>query len=76
MSEVHRERVHELVKDKALKLMQSDRLDIFEMSFKTGAERLYLTAIAAERGVQLSNTRLPTHSNGLLGSRTSTPPLI
>jgi RNA polymerase sigma factor (sigma-70 family) len=49
MSELHRERVHELVKDKTLKLMQLDRLDIFEMSFKTGAERLYLTAIAAVR---------------------------
>ncbi|MEY9404576.1 RNA polymerase sigma factor (sigma-70 family) [Bradyrhizobium japonicum] len=49
MSELHRERVHEFVKDKALRLMQLDRLDIFEMSFKTGAERLYLTAIAAVR---------------------------
>jgi hypothetical protein len=49
MSAVNRERVHDLVKDKALKLMQSDRLDIFEMNFKTGAERLYLTAIAAVR---------------------------
>jgi hypothetical protein len=44
---LHRaQRIHESVKDKALR-MQLDRLDIFEMSFKTGAERLYLTAIAA-----------------------------
>jgi hypothetical protein len=45
---LHRaQRIHESVKDKALRLMQLDPLDIFEMSFKTGAERLYLTAIAA-----------------------------
>ena len=49
LSEVDRERVDELVKDRALELMARDRLDIFEMSFKTGAERLYLTALAKVR---------------------------
>jgi RNA polymerase sigma factor (sigma-70 family) len=44
-----REWVDERVKDKALELIAIDRLDIFEMSFKTGAERLYLTAISAMR---------------------------
>lgn len=49
LSEVDRERVDELVKDRALELMAQDRLDIFEMSFKTGAERLYLTELAKVR---------------------------
>lgn len=49
MSELNRERVHERVMDKALGLMAKDDLDIFEMSFKRGAERLYLTAIAYVR---------------------------
>ncbi|TPL79632.1 sigma-70 family RNA polymerase sigma factor [Mesorhizobium sp. B2-3-14] len=49
MSDLDRERVDDLVKDKALKLIETDRLDIFEMSFKLGAERLYLTAKAAVR---------------------------
>lgn len=44
LSDLDRERVDELVKDKALTLIMKDRLDIFEMSFKLGAERLYLTA--------------------------------
>jgi RNA polymerase sigma factor (sigma-70 family) len=44
-----REWVDERVKDKALEWLAKDRLDIFEMSFKTGAERLYLNAIAAMR---------------------------
>lgn len=49
LSEVDRERIDELVKDRALELLAQDRLDIFEMSFKTGAERLYLTALAKVR---------------------------
>ena len=49
LSDLNRERVDDLVKDRALQLLQSNRLDIFEMSFKTGAERLYLTAIAKVR---------------------------
>lgn len=49
LSQVERERVDELVKDKAIELHATDKLDIFEMSFKTGAERLYLTAIAKVR---------------------------
>jgi DNA-directed RNA polymerase specialized sigma24 family protein len=39
-----RERAHAIVKDKALEWFADDNLDIFECSFKTGAERLYLTA--------------------------------
>lgn len=49
MSQVERERVEELVKDKAIELHAADRLDIFEMSFRMGAERLYLTSIAKVR---------------------------
>ncbi len=49
MPQVERERVDELVKDRALELFAADRLDIFEMSFRTGAERLYLTAITKVR---------------------------
>ncbi|MBN9235859.1 hypothetical protein QV13_07650 [Mesorhizobium hungaricum] len=49
MPDLDRERVDDLVKDKALKLIETGRLDIFEMSFKLGAERLYLTAKAAVR---------------------------
>lgn len=49
MSELNRERVHERVMDKALEVMAKDDLDIFEMSFKLGAERLYLTAISYVR---------------------------
>jgi hypothetical protein len=39
-----RERAHSVVKDKALQWLADDNLDIFECSFKLGAERLYLTA--------------------------------
>ncbi|WP_077376170.1 sigma-70 family RNA polymerase sigma factor [Mesorhizobium prunaredense] len=49
LSDLDRERVNDLVKDKALWLIEADRLDIFEMSFKTGAERLYYSARAVVR---------------------------
>ncbi|WP_192244279.1 RNA polymerase sigma factor [Mesorhizobium silamurunense] len=49
LSELNRERIDEIVKDKVLELIAADRLDIFEMSFKTGAERLYLTAMSQVR---------------------------
>lgn len=49
MSQLERERVDGLVQDKAIELAAADKLDIFEMSFKTGAERLYLTEIAKVR---------------------------
>lgn len=39
-----RERAHAIVQDKALELLADNDLDIFECSFKLGAERLYLTA--------------------------------
>lgn len=42
--ETMRERAHAIVKDKALEWFADDDLDIFECSFKLGAERLYLTA--------------------------------
>ena len=44
LPENFRERAHAIVKDKALEWFADDNLDIFECSFKTGAERLYLTA--------------------------------
>ncbi|MGN6819201.1 MAG: sigma factor-like helix-turn-helix DNA-binding protein [Sphingomonas sp.] len=43
LPENFRERAHEEVQDKALELIASNNLDIFECSFKLGAERLYLT---------------------------------
>jgi len=49
LSERDREWVDERVQGKVLEWIAEDRLDIFEMSFKTGAERLYLNAIAAMR---------------------------
>lgn len=52
-----REWVDERVKDKALEKIATDQLDIFEMSFKMGAERLYLTAISAMR--QRRRTEIP-----------------
>jgi len=39
-----RERAHNIVQSKALELLYDNDLDIFECSFKLGAERLYLTA--------------------------------
>lgn len=48
-SEIERERIDGAVQDKALELLSKDQLDIFEMSFKTGAERLYLTEISKVR---------------------------
>lgn len=74
MSELDRERVHELVKDKVLKLMHQDRLDIFEMSFKKGAERLYLTAIAAVRlrtRTEVSREDLIEADSGMTGEETA-----
>lgn len=44
-----RERAHAVVQDKALELLADNDLDIFECSFKLGAERLYLTARAKMR---------------------------
>lgn len=44
LPEIFRERAHAEVKDKALEWFADDKLDIFECSFKLGAERLYLTA--------------------------------
>lgn len=44
LPETMRERAHAIVKDKALEWFAEDHLDIFECSFKLGAERLYLTA--------------------------------
>ncbi|MFQ3896638.1 sigma factor-like helix-turn-helix DNA-binding protein [Sphingobium sp. R-7] len=41
-----RERAHDDVQDRALELIAANDLDIFECSFKLGAERLYLTARA------------------------------
>lgn len=41
-----RERAHDDVQDKVLDLIAANDLDIFECSFKLGAERLYLTARA------------------------------
>ena len=46
LSKLDRETVDGWVTDRTLHLIERDRLDIFEMSFKTGAERLYLTALA------------------------------
>jgi len=39
-----RERAHSIVQNKALELLHKNDLDIFECSFKLGAEGLYLTA--------------------------------
>jgi len=44
LPENFRERAHDDVQDKALELIAANDLDIFECSFKLGAERLYLTA--------------------------------
>lgn len=44
LPENFRERAHEEVQDKALEMIAANDLDIFECSFKLGAERLYLTA--------------------------------
>lgn len=74
MSEVNRERVDELVKDKALELFAKDKLDIFEMSFKLGAERLYLTAIAKVRlraDTEVSREDLVSPGLGLTSEETA-----
>ena len=49
LSDLEREWVDGRVKDKAIERVAKDRLDIFEMSFKRGAERLYQDALAALR---------------------------
>ena len=70
MSEVERERVDEEVKDKALELFAADKLDIFEMSFKRGAEFLYLTAIQKVRRrseTELSREDMVPPSSGMTG---------
>jgi hypothetical protein len=44
LPENFRERAHTIVQSKVLELIHENDLDIFECSFKLGAERLYLTA--------------------------------
>lgn len=74
MSELDRERVDELVRDKALDLFSSDDLDIFEMSFKLGAERLYLTATAKVRlrsKTEVSREDMIVSDSGWTGEETA-----
>lgn len=49
LPENYRERAWAYVQDKVLAWFGDDRMDIFEMSFKLGAERLFLTARAMMR---------------------------
>lgn len=56
-----RERATEWVTTKVFEWLEDDRMDIFEVSFKTGVERLYLTAVAAiqlRMGTELSQEDL------------------
>jgi DNA-binding CsgD family transcriptional regulator len=74
MSDLDRERVNGMVMDKALTLIADDHLDIFEMSFKTGAERLYLTEISKVRlrtRTEVSREDLVDPDSDLTGEETA-----